>query len=278
MRRALGIWNLVWTGAVAASLVSMAPLVETNARMMLAVVGVLYVVALVVTLRFPRQPAAHDDAEAHAAIGREYPFLLASARMLLPLSYVISSAVNPLLPYLVETLRVPVFWATPVASTWAVCRVATIALMWKVPFWHGRWGTLLAGGLAMSAGFALVVTSTSLWQLLVGLAVLGAAMGMVYYAALYYAMTVGKAAVDAGGKHEALIGAGYAAGPVAGFAGRGVANAAAEMGRPLAPGFGVVAVVWLLIAIGAIAVVQPYLRARRVRTTHVGPGAEAGDG
>jgi hypothetical protein len=37
---------------------------------------------------------------------------------------------------------------------------------------------------------------------------------MIYYAALFYGMAVGGGEVEAGGKHEAVIGLGYLGGPV----------------------------------------------------------------
>jgi hypothetical protein len=62
--------------------------------------------------------------------------------------------------------------------------------------------------------------------LIAGLAVFGVGMGVIYCSALYYAMAVGNAAVDAGGKHEALIGIGYGGGPICGL----LAIAAADSG------------------------------------------------
>ena len=47
-------------------------------------------------------------------------------------------------------------------------------------------------------------------------------MGLTYYAALYYSLAVGHAAVDAGGTFEALIGFGYFGGPLLGLAARAV--------------------------------------------------------
>ena len=38
-------------------------------------------------------------------------------------------------------------------------------------------------------------------------------MGVTYYAAIYYALALGRAEVEAGGTHEALIGGGYMVGP-----------------------------------------------------------------
>ena len=54
--------------------------------------------------------------------------------------------------------------------------------------------------------------------LVVGLAVYGLGKALVYMAALHYGLAVGKSEVQAGGKHEALIGCGYAVGPACGLA------------------------------------------------------------
>jgi hypothetical protein len=89
---------------------------------------------------------------------------------------------------------------------------------------------------------------------LAGLVCLGVGLGVVYYAALYYAMAVGHAQVDAGGTHEALIGAGYTVGPAAGLAGSAIAGAV-----------GIVGVVWAVVGLAGIPAVRPYLAARRRR-------------
>ena len=83
---------------------------------------------------------------------------------------------------------------------------------------------------------------------------LGAGLGIVYYAALYYAMAVGRAEVDAGGTHEALIGAGYTVGPSAGL-----------LGTWLGGGAAIVGIVWGIVGLGAVAAARPYVKARRDR-------------
>jgi hypothetical protein len=98
--------------------------------------------------------------------------------------------------------------------------------------------------------------------MLIGFGTFGAGLGVVYHAALYYAMSVGLAEVDAGGTHEALIGGGYALGPLVGLGGMGLAQGA---DRPGAEAQVIVALVWSCVALAGAAAVQPYLRARRQR-------------
>jgi hypothetical protein len=80
--------------------------------------------------------------------------------------------------------------------------------------------------IALPLGFALVLFGTNIGLVLAGEALFGAAAGLLYTAALYYAQVVQNASVDAGGAHEALIGAGYALGPLAGLIGTALAHGA----------------------------------------------------
>jgi hypothetical protein len=254
MRSAIGWFNLTWAPAVAIPLLGMAPILERHGEWTIGALVPITVLGLAVLSRFGPRPGHHDPHTAAAHVGGEYRLLLRSARVLLPLSYVLSSAMNPILPYRFEALDVAVWWETPATATWTIVRVLAFVTMWRAGFWHGRWGTLLVGGAAMTGGFALVVMGPSLAVMLAGLAALGAGVGVIYYAALYYAMAVGLAQVEAGGTHEGLIGAGYTTGPVVGL-----------IGAAAAGGLGVVVAVWTLVALAGAPAAVPYVRARRLR-------------
>lgn len=218
MRSALGWWNLCWTIAVPVAMALMGPLLATgHAVLAIAVLAPLNAVALAFVPALPRQPAAHDVEHAAAEMTEEYPHLLRSVRALLPFSYVLVGALSPLMPYRLADLGVDLGWQTPIVAAWMIGRIFVLTLLWRTSFWHGRWGTLLVGALCLLAGFAAVVLSPTLWLLLAGLTAFGVGMGVIYYAAIYYALSVGHAEVDAGGTHEALIGAGYTLGPLIGL-------------------------------------------------------------
>ncbi len=254
MRSAIGWFNLTWATAVAVPLFGMSPLLEHHGRWALGGFASTVFLALLTLRWFAPRPGRHDPELAETHVGGEYPQLLQSARALLLLSYVLNSAMSPILPYRFETLGIEVAMETPLAATWVMVRLATFVLMWRLAFWPGRWATLLLGAAAMTAGFAAVVAGHGLFSVLAGLAGLGAGLGAVYYAALYYAMSVGRAAVEAGGRHEGFIGAGYTVGPVAGLA-----------GWALGGGPWIVGVVWGLVALAGIPALRPYLRARKRR-------------
>ncbi len=259
MRHAIGVWNLVWTASVALSMLLMAPLLVHRPSDSIVMLGVCNALALVCVRFLAPTPAPHDPARNRTSIRAHYPRLLVAFRVLLLLSYVVSEALAPLLPYLIAGVfheagdsfvlgGFEVSWRTIVASVWMIARVGAIAVMWRLPFWHGSWITLHVGASALALGFALIVAAPSLPPMLAGLAVFGVGVGVIYYAAIYYAMSVGAAEVDAGGTHEAMIGVGYALGPGAGLLGFALADAIG----PLSPASAVIAVVWLILLLGAM--------------------------
>lgn len=273
MRDAIGWWNLWWTTAVAVTLILIAPLMREPPfvvhvmgqdlrlapRLAIVCLGALNAAALVMLIWFGSRPGEHGHEESQAAVNAEYPMLLKAARLLLPLSYVMNSAMSPLLPYLFAKLALPAEWETPVTSTWMWVRVIAMAIMWRLGFWHGRWGTLLMGGVMMTLGFGVIVMAFNIPLMILGLAAFGTGMGVIYYAALYYAMSVGRAEVDAGGTHEALIGVGYAVGPLTGLASLPLADGEQRFNAA------VIGLVWLIILGGGAGAAKCWWSARASR-------------
>jgi hypothetical protein len=140
-----------------------------------------------------------------------------------------------------------------------VARFVALACMGRLHFWHGRWGTLLVGGTAMVGGLGLVFLGGNLPTIVAGLFLFGTGTGITYFAALYYSMAVGHAAVDAGGGFEALIGAGYCLGPVLGLLGQALAADQARA-RELT-----VLLTWAAAALFVGRAAPPYFAARRAR-------------
>ncbi|MGI9013531.1 MAG: MFS transporter [Phycisphaerales bacterium] len=222
MRHAIGWWNVVWTSSVAIALICMAPLMgeeARTARYAIIALGALNALAALAIIWFPRDPADHHEHDAQLHVGRGYPKLLAAARVLLPLSYVLLALISPLMPYRLESLEVVSTGKTPLTATWMVARVIIIIIMWRLHVWQGRGSVLLAAGIAISAGFVMIVLAPNMAMMVLGLSLFGIGQGAVYFAAIYYAMAVGRAQVDASGKHEGLIGIGYAIGPLIGMGG-----------------------------------------------------------
>ena len=268
MRSAIGWFNLVWTVAVAIALMSMGffletdPTKQTDPTLVILMLSGLYLLAAIPLLWLPARPQEHEGDLVEGSVPSSYPDLLQAARVLLPLSYILCAALTPLLPFVMDRLSVSLAWGPLAAATWMVARTLVMGVMWRIGFWHNRWGTLLLGFFALAGGFALVVAGPYLSVVLLGLTIFGAGMGLIYYAALYYAMAVGRAAVDAGGTHEGLIGVGYMLGPLVGLAGIWAGEHATAWRVSLSAESWMIALGWLFIGLGALGAIAPYRRSK----------------
>lgn len=224
LRRATGGFNMSWASSQVVTFWALAPFMAGHPLLAIAVLGMSHVLCLGVLAFLPREPGAHDQPEqAHdPAEAARLRRLLGAHRVTLVLSYVLYSALNPLLPSRAGALGVDATWLPPLISVWMTTRVVLFAIMQRWHAWHGRGATLAWSAGALLGGFVLAMLAPGVGLLILGLAIFGVGMGATYAAAFHYAMEVGAAGVDAGGKHEALIGVGYSAGPLAGLAATGL--------------------------------------------------------
>jgi hypothetical protein len=226
LRSAVGAWNIVWSGAIIVAYWGMAAFVTDHPAEVIVGLGLLHLVCAAVLAAFAPEPAPHV-AEHHEPHPPVYTRLLVVFRMLLPLSYVVSSALGPILPEMMRTMGVGQAWRPVLGSMWLVPRTISFAVLQRWQGWHGSWVMPVAGAALMLGGFGATVLSplvgdgTGVGVMVIGLALFGTGMATIYSAALYYAMEVGQAEVDAGGTHEALIGVGYTIGPLCGLAATG---------------------------------------------------------
>ncbi|HTQ07645.1 MAG TPA: hypothetical protein VMI54_27500 [Polyangiaceae bacterium] len=256
LRRALGPFNLTWTLFTALPLLVFPWLTRVHALGPLLLCSVTNVAAALALALLPRRPAPPRPEHAEAAVGREYPALLVASRWLLPLSYLLLSTLSPILPHRLSELGLSAD-AALVAASWMVARFLTLGAMTILPFWHGRWGTLVAAAVALMAGVALTLLAGSLVLVVLGLTLFGAGLAATYFCSIYYSLAIGHAAVEAGGGFEALIGVGYMLGPIVGLCGR------ALPGGP--EGTGTVALAWGVALLGGALAARPYFAARRAR-------------
>jgi len=257
MRAAIGWFNVTWTPATALALLLIPIVSQAGILSALVLSAAGSAAALIATVALPAHPGAHEAEAAQAAVGREYKFLLRAASWLLPMSYVLCAVMSPLLPHRLAAVSGGHAGAG-IAGLWMVARFATLLTMWRTGFWHGRWGTLALGAAAIALGLAAILLAPSLALLVAGLLLFGVGMGLTYYAAIYYSLSVGHAAVDAGGAFEMLIGFGYFAGPLIGLTAGAVATPAHATAATTA-------LVWLVAAACSAGAFVPYLAARRAR-------------
>lgn len=231
LRKTIGLWNIVWSSAIVFAYLAIAPLTKGHPTFALLALGGVHIAAALILKAFSSRPTPHVHEE-HEPHPKVYEQLLIVFRLLLPTSYIALSALGPYLPSILEKLVADTRWQTVLVNAWLVPRVLTFALLARWGAWHGRWWAAIAGAVLMVAGFAAIVLGPAFVEsgipgaagtlattvTISGLVAFGIGMGIIYSGALYYAMEVGKAEVDAAGKHEALIGAGYTLGPGIGLA------------------------------------------------------------
>lgn len=231
LRSAIGIWNVVWSSAIPLSYWGMSGLVESRPIAAFLGLGFVHLAAAALLLWFRREPAPHLS-EGHTPHPPVYEQLLAALRLMLPVAYVMSSALGPILPGVLAQLGVREAWRPIIGSAWLVPRVLTFWVMKQWHGWHGTWWTPIIGGVLLLAGFAGSIlaplngeSEVTIWLIVGSLVFFGIGIAALYAAAIYYAMEVGQAEVDAGGTHEALIGVGYTLGPLCGLGGVGLVSA-----------------------------------------------------
>jgi hypothetical protein len=236
LRSALGRFNITWASALVLGLVAIGPTAKAHAPQLIATLGVIHFGSLVLLLPMGREPGEHfhEHHEPHPVI---YTQLLTTFRVLLPTSYAVLTALNPYLPRLLGRVGFEESWRAPLAATWTAARVCTFLVMERWHGWQGRWKPAVFGVGALLGGFGVAVMSPAFGSaakpaVIAGLFLFGTGMATIYTAALYYALEVGRAEVDAGGTHEALIGLGYSLGPACGLA----ATALVDQGVVLTPG------------------------------------------
>lgn len=251
MRRAIGLFNIVWAATIAPGL-WLVSLMHDRPGMTFALLAGIHALSAIVVFNWPKRPPPHDSQTGRGHTTEAYPFLLRSSRILLPMAYILVYLLTPLLPGIWDRLEVSARLAPALSSAWMIVRVGVFTAMFLRPGWHGRWFVLLTGGLALAGGMLMVLAQASVSLAIAGLIIIGIGQGMVYYAALYYGMAVEHAAVESGGRHEAIIGIGYLAGPLLGSA-----------AIAISPVAGAIVVTGLIALGGAVLGTRPYLARRR---------------
>ncbi len=232
LQRAVGVFNLTWSSTLVASFWLIAPVLKSHP------LGVLGGVALVHLASFAFLPALGREPGITPPVTEHAPTVvskasLAAHRVLLASAYLVMYALIPFLPTLLDDIGVARVWQTPLTSLWLITRVVTFYALLRSPRWRGRDWPAVIGMACVVTGFALTVLASA-WlshgvaiaQFALGLVAFGIGVAVLYFAALFYALEAGRAKVDAGGRHEAMIGAGYTLGPLCGL----VAYEAAALG------------------------------------------------
>ncbi|HET7539882.1 MAG TPA: MFS transporter [Polyangiaceae bacterium] len=229
--RVLSRYNVTWALSVPLALALSGYIIASGApRLLFVTAAALFALVALACRAFPRQPAHLEPDHAErpdAALLTYYRALLRAARVAMLLSYALQYVLAPLMPDIMRGVGLDTASAARAASLLDVARLGCFVALFAFSGWHGRQLPIVLAIAALPLGFALVLFGESIALVVVGEILFGAAAGLLYTAALYYAQVVQNASVDAGGAHEALIGLGYALGPLAGLIGTALAHGAA---------------------------------------------------
>jgi len=97
-------------------------------------------------------------------------------------------------------------------------RLGMFVVLWRWTAWHYRFAGLVAAYALLIVSFATILMTPVLGILIAAQVVFGAAIGLIYYSSLFYAMDASDSNSEHGGIHEAAIGVGNCVGPAVGAA------------------------------------------------------------
>lgn len=233
LSRRIGLYNVIWSGTGALAVAANGTLIKYRPDAVFAVPALLHLSCAAAlwwrARKSPRAPFAADATVPHAEreLMRVRTLALWLSRIALPSTYVVIYAISAMLPSLPVVRSLDVSRATLVGSAWLFGRWLTFLLLGLMIWWHTRPRALLASACVMLVAFVGMILRPSDWTGTSSLAIdlawmiawqvaLGATIGLIYCASLYFGMVLSHGSTEHGGYHEALIGMGQVVGPVAG--------------------------------------------------------------
>ena len=135
-----------------------------------------------------------------------------------PFAYIAINTLLAVLPGVAAKFHLSNTLAGFALSLWGFARLATFVVLWRWHGWHYRFRWLLTAYVLLMLAFAAILAVPNLAVVLVAQVLFGAAIGLMYYSSLFYAMDASDTKSEHGGIHEAAIGIGNCLGPAAGAA------------------------------------------------------------
>jgi len=228
LQRLIGIYNVVWASTSALAYFTGGAMLEKLGYRSIFLVPlaihagqIALLGALEVVHRRAPGPSLEPAGEAVAPAFAPRPAVpperfLKMALLANPFGYLAMNALLPVLPQLSARLGLTPMFAGFFGSVWFFARTLAFVVLWQWTGWHYRYRWLAGSYAAMGLMFVVILLGHGLWLLVAAQLVFGAALGLLYYSSLFYAMDVGETKGEHGGFHESAIGAGICAGPAVG--------------------------------------------------------------
>ena len=220
---AIGVYNVVWSGASAVAYFSGGALAERLGwRSIFWLPAIIHALQIVLAfglrsnwqtiLNTPLNRTVEDE---HHPEG---PLFLKLAWVANPFAYIAINGTIPLIPDLANRFHLSPAFAGFFCTLWFFVRALTFVALALWSGWHYRFRYLIASFAGMLAAVASMLLLNNLFLVIVAQIVFGWCIGLIYYSSLYYSMHVGETKGEHGGFHEAAIGLGIFGGPAVGAA------------------------------------------------------------
>jgi hypothetical protein len=231
LSKRIGMYNLIWAGTGAAAVAVQGTIIHIDPRGVFLLPLVIHAIVIAIFLRvrsYGREngsnPSAHAHLEPEPGLVQMRTLALWLSRIALPSTYVVIYSLSALMPLLPVMKRLDTTTQTVVASAWMVSRFLVFWTLGATTFWHARPRLLLLAAIVMLLSFVGVTVQPSTWlgegrialdlfTMILAQVFLGAALGLIYTASLYFGMVLSQGSTEHAGYHEALIGLGQIIGP-----------------------------------------------------------------
>jgi predicted MFS family arabinose efflux permease len=170
-----------------------------------------------------------------------------------PFAYIAINTLLAVLPGIAAKFQLSTMLAGFALSLWCFARVIAFVILWQWTGWHYRFRWLVGAFVLLIISFTTILVVHSLAAVLIAQIFFGAAIGLIYYSSLFYAMDASETKSEHGGIHEAAIGVGNCFGPAVGAAAIWLAPQSATVGAWAVSGL-------LTVGLGGLL----WLRQRRV--------------
>jgi predicted MFS family arabinose efflux permease len=222
----IGIYNITWASTSALAFCSGGMLIEKlGYRSMFYVPLAVMVVQFALVFRLeklhpPRQAAHAGTPALVTGPGRPSParakLFQRLAWLANPFAYIAINTLVAVLPGIAKKFDLSPMGAGFACSLWSFVRFFAFLALWQWTGWHYRFRWLVTAFALLVVSFAVILIVPHLAAVLVAQLFFGAAVGLLYYSSLFYAMDASDTKSEHGGIHEAAIGVGNCLGPAVG--------------------------------------------------------------
>jgi len=133
-----------------------------------------------------------------------------------PFAYIAINTLLAVLPGVAAKFHLSPMLAGFACSLWCFVRFFAFIALWQWTGWHYRFRWLVTAYVTLVISFAAILVLPNLAAVLIAQLFFGAAVGLIYYSSLFYAMDAHDSSSEHGGIHEAAIGLGNCVGPAVG--------------------------------------------------------------